>query len=191
MYLYKDIIYKYSITDCMKYYLVAAIDLINLGKVEILRQYINENTAIGAMKSVAMEMVKKNGGERQLECTDIDDISPSRVARASCSKYPTGYYVKRNGDVYEIYEKYVECGWLSNTYKIHKIKVIDVIEIELDDNMKLKCDKGTLHKSIYQPIHVVPFMAELKRVLLKRKLMLEQHQKEEDIMDDFYVSDDE
>ena len=174
----------------MKYYLVAAVDLIKQGKVEILRQYADENTSIGSMKSAAMKMVKKNGGERQLEYADIDDISPHRVARESCSKYPTGYYVKRNGTVFDIYEKYVEYGWLGNKYMIHKIKVIDIIEIELDNDMKLKCNVPSLHKSIYHPTHTIPFMAELKRVLLKRKLMSKK-KKQDDMMDDFYISDEE
>jgi len=176
----------------MKYYLVGAVDLINLGKVEILRQYDNKYTAIESMKSVAMEMVKNNGGEQQLEYADIETISPYRVARTS--KYPTGYYIKRNNEVYEIYEKYIETGWFSNTHRIHKIKIINVIEIELDNDMKLKSNTGTLHKSIYQP-RIYPFMAELKIVLLKHKLLSEQKQKRDDIeidiMDDFYVSSDD
>ena len=126
------------------------------------------------MLNVALDLVKQNGGVRQMERALIENISMQKVAKKSIHQYPFGYYIKKRDAVIEIYEKYISAGWIMNTICIHKIKVISIIEIELDDNMKLKCDRGTLHKSIYNCQPIVPFMNELKLVLMQRKMKMDE-----------------
>ena len=154
----------------MKYYLVSAIDTIDLGKVEILRQYNSKHVAMNSIVDVALELVKQNGGDRQMERALIKNMSMYQISKQSIHLYPLGYYIKKKDNVVEIYEKYVDAGWFINTYHIHTIKVISITEIELDDSMKLKCDIGTLYRSICNHQRPVPYMEELKMVLNQRRM---------------------
>lgn len=130
----------------MKYYLIMAIDIIKLGNVEILKQYENKADAEKKLMIIALNLVKLNGGERQLKYAIIGNKTINEIANSNV--YPIGYYAKNNDTTVEIYEKFSEpicCFRVQN--KIHLIKVISVTCMESTNVPIITCVKGSLHRS--------------------------------------------
>ena len=179
----------------MKYYLVSVIDILDLGsnpipqkndKEEIsfkpikhLRQYKKKEDAQKALKEVAVELVEKNGGERQVQYA-LTDSALTNIAKSQTTIYPLGFYIKEDKNVVKIYEKYIEAGWLMSSKSIQLVKVLCVTEITLDVNFNLKCDEDSLHHSIFRAPNIagVAYMDELKEALKKRNLKKKQKQEE-------------
>jgi len=199
----------------MKYYLVSVIDILDLGsnpipqkndKEEIsfkpikhLRQYKKKEDAQKALKEVAIELVEKNGGERQVQYA-LTNSALTNIAKSQTTIYPLGFYIKEDINVVKIYEKYIEAGWLMSSKSIQLVKVLCVTEITLDVNFNLKCDEDSLHHSIFRAPNIagIAYMDELKEALKKRNLRKKQKQelekqeleKQKDVENDSDVSTD-
>ena len=72
-----------------------------------------------------------------------------------------------------------------SSYKIHLVKVITTVPINIDTNLKLICNAGSLYSSIYKPTvnkqatKVASYIDELKEILKKRNLKKEEQEKQE------------
>ena len=79
----------------MIYYLVQAIDVINYSKTEILKQCKTEDDAKKSLKQVALDLIKKNGGDRQVQiATDKMMDTIIDIKKGKLNVYPVGYYIK-------------------------------------------------------------------------------------------------
>jgi len=205
----------------MKYYLVSVIDILDLGSnpilqkndkgetsfkpIKHLRQYKKKEDAQKALKEVAIELVEKNGGERQVQYA-LTDSALTNIAKSQTTIYPLGFYIKEDKDIVKIYEKYIEAGWLMSSKSIQLVKVLCVTEITLDVNFNLKCDKDSLYHSIFRAPNIagVEYMDELKEALKKRNFRkkereeellkkLQELEKQKDVENDsdFYNNDDD
>ena len=173
----------------MIYYLIQAIDVINYSKVEILKQCKTENDAKKSLKQIALNLIKENGGDRQVQiATDRMMNSLRSIKKGNLNVYPVGYYIQEKkydiegegeketnlfNTTIEIYEKYEVPGYVYSSYKIHLVKVITIVPIKIDNNLELTCNVGSLYSSIYKPKiekEAVPYMDELKEKLKKRNL---------------------